>query len=198
MGHIGSAQALRRRALVLCGAFTGNDDHDCRRGSSPAINIPLWTVNSLILAAIKSYKNYKMNINVGYVENVPTLAQPGSALFRYVAKMAAVKYGECPSIHTSRLAHFEYGIRVLEVYSFSPYLNWNVLCTQILASKCGQYGYWNTAPILVVVPLDIHWVWSRASQDWMGVYEARRLNMSLSPACLWNIANFILDSASSI
>ena len=26
---------------VLCGALTGNDDHDCRRGSSPAINIPL-------------------------------------------------------------------------------------------------------------------------------------------------------------
>ena len=59
--------------------------------------------------------------------------------------MAAVEYGECPSIHTSRLARFEYGIRVLEVYLFSPDLNWNVLCTQILASKRGQYGYWNTA-----------------------------------------------------
>ena len=33
-------------------------DHDCRRGSSPAINIPLWAVNSLRLAAIKSYKSY--------------------------------------------------------------------------------------------------------------------------------------------
>ena len=67
------------------------------------------------------------------------------SLFRYVAKMAAVEYGECPSIHTSRLARFEYGIRVLEVYFFSPDLNWNVLRTQILASKYGQYGYWNTA-----------------------------------------------------
>ena len=64
---------------VLCGALTGNDDDDCRRGSSPAINIPLWTVNSLRLAAIKSYQNYKMTINAGYVENAPTLAQPGSA-----------------------------------------------------------------------------------------------------------------------
>ena len=54
------------------------------------------------------------------------------------------------------------------------------------------------APILVVVPLDIHWGWSRASPDWMGVYGARRLNVSLSPACRWNIANFIVDSASSI
>ena len=59
--------------------------------------------------------------------------------------MAAVEYGECPSIHTSGLARFEYGIRVLEVYFFSPDLNWNVLRTQILASKYGQYGYWNTA-----------------------------------------------------
>ena len=53
-------------------------------------------------------------------------------------------------------------------------------------------------PILVVVPSDIHWVWSRASPEWMGVYGARRLNMSLSPACRWNIANFIVESASSI
>ena len=44
---------------ILCGALTGNYDHDCRRGSSPAINIPLWTVNSLRIAAIKSYKSYK-------------------------------------------------------------------------------------------------------------------------------------------
>ncbi|CAL8315771.1 unnamed protein product [Arctogadus glacialis] len=29
-----------------------------------------------------------------------------------------------PSIHTSRLARFEYDIRVLEVYFFSPDLNW--------------------------------------------------------------------------
>jgi hypothetical protein len=59
--------------------------------------------------------------------------------------MAAVEYGKCPSIHTSRLARFEYDIRVLEVYFFSPDLNWNVLSTQNLASKYGQYGYWNTA-----------------------------------------------------
>ena len=62
--------------------------------------------------------------------------------------MAAVEYGKCPSIHTSRLARFEYDIRVLEVYFFSPDLNWNVLRTQILASKYGQYGYWNTAQAL--------------------------------------------------
>ena len=51
-------------------------------GSSPAINIPLWTVNSLRLAAIKSYKNYKtykMTINAGYVKNAQILAQPSSA-----------------------------------------------------------------------------------------------------------------------
>ncbi|CAL8332042.1 unnamed protein product [Arctogadus glacialis] len=59
--------------------------------------------------------------------------------------MAAVEYGECPSIHTSRLARFEYGIRVLEVYFFSPDLNWNVLRTLILSAQYGQYGYWNTA-----------------------------------------------------
>ena len=38
-----------------------------------------------------------MTINAGYVENAPTLAQPGSALFRYVAKMAAVEYKKCLS-----------------------------------------------------------------------------------------------------
>ena len=61
--------------------------------------------------------------------------------------MAAVEYGKCPSFHTSRLARFEYDIRVLEVYFFSPDLNWNVLRTQILASKYGQYGYWNKAQV---------------------------------------------------
>ncbi|CAL8349475.1 unnamed protein product, partial [Boreogadus saida] len=61
--------------------------------------------------------------------------------------MAAVEYGECPSIHTSRLARFEYGIRVLEVYFFSPDLNWNVLRTTILSTQYGQYGYWNTAQV---------------------------------------------------
>ena len=33
------------------------------------------------------------------MENTPTLAQPGSTLFRYVAKMAAVEYEKC---HTLR------------------------------------------------------------------------------------------------
>ena len=41
-----------------------------------------------------------MTINAGYVENAPTLAQPGSALFRYAAKMAAVEYEKCTSPHT--------------------------------------------------------------------------------------------------
>ena len=68
--------------------------------------------------------------------------------------MAAVEYGECPSIHTSGLARFEYGIRVLEVYFFSPDL------TQILASKYGQYGYWNTAQVRVCA-----WVELRVSHE---------------------------------
>ena len=41
-----------------------------------------------------------MTINAGYVENAQTLAQPGSALFRYIAKMA-VEYEKCTSPHTS-------------------------------------------------------------------------------------------------
>ena len=41
-----------------------------------------------------------MTINAGYVENAPTLAQPGSALFRYLARMAAVEYEKCTSPHT--------------------------------------------------------------------------------------------------
>ena len=65
-------------------------------------------MNTLRLAAIKSYKNYKITINAGYVENAPTLAQPGSALFRYVAKMAAVEYEKCTSPHTSRFDRFHY------------------------------------------------------------------------------------------
>ena len=41
-----------------------------------------------------------MTINAGYVENAPTLAQPGSALFRYIAKMAAVEYEKvCVATH---------------------------------------------------------------------------------------------------
>ena len=61
----------------------------------PRIKHPALNGELFRLAAIKSYKNYKnykMTINAGYVENAPTLAQPGSALFRYVAKMAAVEY----------------------------------------------------------------------------------------------------------
>ena len=69
-----------------------------------------------------------MTINAGYVENAPTLAQPGSALFRYVAKMAAVEYEKCASIHTPRFDRFEYTI--LSVHLFSPDLNWNALRTQ--------------------------------------------------------------------
>ena len=71
------------------------------------------------------------------MENAPTLAQPGSALFRYVAKMAAVEYEKCPSIHTSRFDRFEYTIRVLSVHLFSPDLNRDALRTQTKASKYG-------------------------------------------------------------
>ena len=49
-----------------------------------------------------------MTINAGYVENAPTLAQPGSALFRYIAKMAAVEYEKCTSPHTLRFDRFQY------------------------------------------------------------------------------------------
>ncbi|CAL8349386.1 unnamed protein product [Boreogadus saida] len=38
------------------------------------------------------------SIIAGYVENAPTLTQPGSALVRYVAKMAAVEYEKCTAI----------------------------------------------------------------------------------------------------
>ena len=54
------------------------------------------------------------------MEDEPTLAQPGSTLFRYVAKMAAVEYEKCASIHTPRFDRFEYNIRVLLVHFFSP------------------------------------------------------------------------------
>ena len=90
-------------------------------------------MNSLRLAAIKSYKSYKkykITINVGYVENAPTLAQPGPALFRYVAEMAAVEYEKCTSPHTKRFDRFEYNMRVLSVHLFSPDLNRNALHTQ--------------------------------------------------------------------
>ena len=78
-----------------------------------------------------------MTINARYVENAPTLAQPGSALFRYIAKMAAVEYEKCTSIHTSRFDRFEYTIWVLSVHLFSPDLNWKALRTQTKASKYG-------------------------------------------------------------
>jgi hypothetical protein len=66
-----------------------------------------------------------MTINAGYVENAPSLAQPGSP-------------------HTSGFDRFEYTIRVLSVHLFSPDVNRNALRrpTQTYASK---YGYWNTA-----------------------------------------------------
>ena len=40
----------------------------------------------------------------------------------YVAKMAAVQYEKCASIHTQRFDRFEYTIRVLSVHFFSPRL----------------------------------------------------------------------------
>ena len=60
-----------------------------------------------------------------------------SALFRYMAKMAAVEYEKCPSIRTLRFDRFEYTIRVLSVHLFSPDLNLNALRTQTKASKYG-------------------------------------------------------------
>ena len=75
--------------------------------------------------------------HAGYVETAPTLAQPGSALFRYVAKMAAVEYEKCSSIQTSRFNRFEYTIRDLSVHLFSSELNWNALRTQTKASRYG-------------------------------------------------------------
>jgi hypothetical protein len=57
------------------------------RNKHPTLNGELYTPSSY-----KNYKNYKMTINAGYMENAPTLAQPGSALFRYVAKVAVVEY----------------------------------------------------------------------------------------------------------
>ena len=49
-----------------------------------------------------------MTINAVNVENAPTLAQPGSAFFCYVAKIAAVVYEKCTSPHTSRFDRFQY------------------------------------------------------------------------------------------
>ena len=70
------------------------------------------------------------------MENAPTLAQPGPALLRYVAKMAAVEYEKCTS-YTLRDFSFEYTIRVLSVHLFSPNMNRNALRTQTYASKYG-------------------------------------------------------------
>lgn len=95
------------------------------RNKHPALNGELLTPSR--------YKKYKM-INAGYVESTLTLAQPGSALFLYVAKMAALEYEKCTLIHTSRFDLFEYTIRVLSVHLFSPDLNWNALRTQTKAS----------------------------------------------------------------
>ena len=72
-----------------------------------------------------------------------TLAQPGFALFRYSAKMAAVEYEKCASIHISRFDRFEYTIRVLSVHFFSPRFKLERQTQKY--SKCGYYGYWNTA-----------------------------------------------------
>ena len=41
------------------------------------------------------------------------------SLFLYVAKMAAVEYEKCTSIHTLRFDHFEYTMRVLSVHFVS-------------------------------------------------------------------------------
>ena len=65
------------------------------------------------------------------------LAQPGAALFRHVAKMAAVEYEKCASIHTLRVDRFEYTIRVLSVHLFCPDLYRNTLRTQ---TKYSEYG----------------------------------------------------------
>ena len=65
------------------------------------------------------------------------LAQPGPALLRQVAMMAAVEYEKYASIHTSRCDRFEYTIRVLSVHLFRPDLNRNALRTQ---TKYSEYG----------------------------------------------------------
>ena len=40
-------------------------------------------------------------------------------LFRYVAKMAAIEYEKCASIHTPRFDRFEYTIQVFSEHFFS-------------------------------------------------------------------------------
>ena len=87
-------------------------------------------------SSYKSYKIYKNDsINAGFVKNVQMLAQPGSALFRYVAKMAAVKYEECASIDTLQFDRTPSGS--FQYTYFRPNLNWNTLRTQ---TKYSEYG----------------------------------------------------------
>ena len=52
------------------------------------------------------------------MENAPTLFSARLRLFPYVAKMAAVEYEKCASIHTPQFDRFEYTIRVLSVHFF--------------------------------------------------------------------------------
>ena len=78
-------------------------------------------------------------------KNAPTLAQPGP-----YATMTAVEYEKCASIHTQRIDHCEYTIRVLSVHSLSPDLNWNALRTQTKYRKYRKYGYWNTALVVII------------------------------------------------
>ena len=64
------------------------------------------------------------------MENAPTLAQPGPALFHYIAEMAAVEYEKVYIATHFAIDRFDYNIRVLSVHLFSPDLNWNALRTQ--------------------------------------------------------------------
>ena len=68
-------------------------------------------------------------------------SQPGSTLFRYVAKMA-VEYEEWATIHTPLSDCFEYTIRVLSVYFFSPNLNWNALRSKVSTDSM-SIGTWH-------------------------------------------------------
>ena len=64
----------------------------CRRESSPAINILLWTVNPLLLAAIKKQKSYKNDKKITpLMQAIWKLCRRWLSLFRYIDKMAAVE-----------------------------------------------------------------------------------------------------------
>ena len=54
------------------------------------------------------------------MENAPTLFSAWLRLLRYVAKMAAVEYEKCASIHTPLFDRFEFTIRVLSIHFFLP------------------------------------------------------------------------------